>query len=316
MVNATADTVTITDVTLREYGQNVKQEHLDIFTPDIRSDIALGLINAGFKNIEVFSCVNPRIAPSMDESQLKKIIRSLGRIDDVNFNTLVPNKAGFENFLKLNLDPEGYNHTLGIFFSAIESHNLANLGRPINETIHEYRAISNEAVSRNIRIIGYLSAAFGYLNPKTNEIQKAGIDELSNYIDILFDLGSETVTLSDLQGVADGKETKRLLENILGKRKNKDIHRLGYHPHHILDEQALSNSRVAYDAGIRRFDASLGGTGGCITGAPGNQPTEQLVQKFAESGIDTGIDVKKVTKLAMRLKKELYSKIELSKENF
>jgi len=312
MANKHAVNVAITDVTLREYGQNVKKEHLDLFTPDIRSEIALSLIDAGFKSIEVFSCVNPQVAPSMNEVHLKKVIRSLGKIDEVNLITLVPNKAGFENFLHLNLGPDGYNHTMALFFSAIESHNLANLGRSISETIHEYKSIADKAASKHIRIIGYLSAAFGYLEHQTYKMIKADVTDLTAYIDILFDLGAETVTLSDLQGVADEKETKRLLEAILNKRNGKDIHRLGYHPHHTSDERAMSNSMAVYDIGIRRFDASLGGTGGCITGAPGNQPTEQLVQKFAESGIDTGIDGKKVTKLAEQLKKELYSKIEIA----
>ena len=312
MANKHAVNVAITDVTLREYGQNVKKEYLDLFTPDIRSEIALSLIDAGFKSLEVFSCVNPQVAPSMNEVHLKKVIRSLGKIDEVNLITLVPNKAGFENFLHLNLGPDGYNHTMALFFSAIESHNLANLGRSISETIHEYKSIADKAASKHIRIIGYLSAAFGYLEHETHKMIKADVTDLTAYIDILFDLGAETVTLSDLQGVADEKETKRLLEAILNKRNGKDIHRLGYHPHHTSDERALSNSMAVYDIGIRRFDASLGGTGGCITGAPGNQPTEQLVQKFAESGIDTGIDGKKVTKLAEQLKKELYSKIEIA----
>jgi len=304
--------VTITDVTLREYGQNVKKEDLDLFTPDIRSEIALNLIDAGFKSIEVFSCVNPQIAPSMDEVHLKKIISCLGKIDGVSLITLVPNKAGFDNFLHLNLGPDGYNHTMALFFSAIESHNLANLGRSINETIHEYKKIADKAASKNIKIIGYLSAAFGYLEPETHKMIKADVDDLTAYIDILFDLGAETVTLSDLQGVADEKETKRLLEAILIKRNGKDIHRLGYHPHHTSDEKALSNSLAAYGSGIRKFDASLGGTGGCVTGAPGNQPTEQLVQTFADLGIDTGIDGKKVIKLTEQLKRELYSKIEIA----
>jgi hydroxymethylglutaryl-CoA lyase len=312
MANKNGVNVTVTDVTLREYGQNLKKEHLDIFTPDIRSEIALNLIDAGFKSIEVFSCVNPQVAPSMNEVHLKKIISSLGKIDGVSLITLVPNKAGFDNFLHLNLGPDGYNHTIALFFSAVESHNLANLGRSINETIHEYKKISKEASSKNIRIIGYLSAAFGYLDPETHKMIKADVNDLTAYIDILFDLGSEIVTLSDLQGVADEIETKRLLEAILNKRKGKDIHRLGYHPHHTSDERALSNSMTAYDVGIRRFDASLGGTGGCVTGAPGNQPTELLVQKFTESGINTGIDGKKVINLAEQLKRKLYSKIEIA----
>ena len=88
--------VNITDVTLREYGQNIQQAHLDIFTPEIRSGIALRLIDAGFKSIEIFSCVNPSIAPAMREGELEKTLQAMGKIEGVNLITLIPNEAGFE----------------------------------------------------------------------------------------------------------------------------------------------------------------------------------------------------------------------------
>ena len=115
--------VTITDVTLREYGQNVPGSHLHVFNPEIRAEIALKLIDAGFTNLEVLSCINPRLAPAMNGEAIKKITSDLGRIDGVHIITLVPNKAGYRNFLQFGLGPDGYNHTMGIFFSAVEAHN-------------------------------------------------------------------------------------------------------------------------------------------------------------------------------------------------
>jgi len=103
---------------------------------------------------------------------------------------------------------------------------------------------------------------------------KPEIDSIVDYIKLFFDFGAEAITLSDLQGVANKEETNKIIEIILNKRKGMDIDKLGYHPHHVSGEKAIANSKVAFDLGIRRFDASLGGTGGCVTGAPGNQPTE------------------------------------------
>ena len=88
---------------------------------------------------------------------------------------------------------------------------------------------------------------------------------------------------------------------------------LGYHPHHVSGEKAIANSKVAFDLGIRRFDASLGGTGGCVTGAPGNQPTECLVHSFHKWGIKTGINEEKVSSLTDMVQKQLYNKIELAR---
>jgi hydroxymethylglutaryl-CoA lyase len=300
------DKVTITDVTLREYGQNVPENRMNTFSPEIRVEIALRLIDAGFSNIELFSCINPKVAPAMHRKALERIAVDLGRIDGVNLITLVPNKAGYRNFLDLDLGPGGFNHTIGIFFSAVEAHNLANLGRPIRETVKEYQNIASDARSNNIRMVGYISAAFGYFDPDQGVLLQAEMSEINHYLDLLFDMGAETVTFSDLQGVADRNQTGRFFETILDMRKGKDREKLGYHPHHISGDAAIGNSRIAYDLGVRRFDSSLGGTGGCVTGAPGNQPTEELVRFFYESGIESGIDEQKVFSLTEMVQRELY----------
>lgn len=303
----------ITDVTLREFGQNVPGDCLHIFTPQIRIKIASALINLGFQSIEVFSCVHPKVAPAMHEEALRKISADLGRMDRVHIITLVPNLTGYKSFLRIGLGPDGLNHTLGTFFSAVEAHNLANLGRTIEETLAEYRTILEDAASRHIRMVAYISAAFGYLDPESGAVIRPDPHEITQWINLLFDLGARTVTLSDVQGVAGKDETARTLETILDLRKGKDRDRIGYHPHHVSGAQALANSRVAFDLGIRRFDASLGGTGGCITGAPGNQPTEGLIRFFNRSGIKTGIDEEGVAALAERVRRDLFERIPLSR---
>ena len=312
MKKNSADKVIITDVTLREYGQNVPAKYLPIFSPEVRVEAVLKLVDAGFTKIEVFSCVHPKIAPAMNTPALKEIAGGLGRITGVNLITLVPNKAGYKSFLQHHLGPDGYNHTMAIFFSAVEVHNLANLGKPIKETINEYKVILKNAAQKKIRVLTYISAAFGYLNPDDKNLIKPEIDSVVDYIDLFLDLGAEAVTLSDLQGVANKEETRRIIETILNKRKGLDIDKLGYHPHHVDGEKGIANSKVAFDLGIRRFDASLGGTGGCITGAPGNQPTEFLVHSFHKWGIETGIDEEKVFSLTDMFKKQLYNKIKLA----
>ena len=314
MADAGVDRVIVTDVTLREYGQNISSNYLHIFTPEIRVEIALSLIDAGFTNIEILSCVNPKVAPAMSKEVIRKIAKKLGRVNGVNLIALVPNEVGYKSFLSAGLGPEGYNHTMGLFFSAVEAHNLANLGRPIKETIEEYEIILRDASSHNIRMIGYVSAAFGYFEPESGILIKSDLDEVNNYIDLLFDLGVDTVTLSDLQGVANEEKTREIFETILNKRAGTDTDKLGYHPHHVSGKAAIANSKIAYDLGIRRFDSSLGGTGGCITGAPGNQPTEILVNLFNSLGIETGLNETKFFFLTEMVKKELYSKISLNKD--
>jgi len=130
----------------------------------------------------------------------------------------------------------------------------------------------------------------------------------------LLDLGVATVTLSDLQGIANREVTLKTFEAILNKRGGRHLDTLGYHPHHVVGEEAVANSKIAYDTGIKRFDSSLGGTGGCVTGAPGNQPTEMLVRLFNKLGIATGLNEQKIFSLAEMVRRELYSNIPLNKD--
>jgi hydroxymethylglutaryl-CoA lyase len=312
MANPIPERAIVADVTLREYGQNVPASFLHIFTPEIRHEIALRLIDAGFTHIELLSCVHPHIAPAMNKEALEQTVRKLGRLEGVRVTTLVPNKAGYETFLDLNLGPDGYDHAMGIFFSAVEPHNRANLGKPIKDTLEEYRTILQDAFARAIKTTAYISAAFGYVVPEREELLLPDSETLNEYIDLMLDLGLELVILSDLQGVADEEMTKQRFEDILEGRKGKDINRLGYHPHHVSGEKALANSKTAYEAGIRRFDSSLGGSGGCITGAPGNQPTEGLIRLLHSLGVQTGINEDEVISLAELVQRELYRRITLA----
>jgi len=307
------ENVLITDVTLREYGQNVPASSLHIFSPQVRIDLAFKLIEAGFRRLEVLSCVHPRISPAMDEETIRTIAGGVGRMDHVNFVTLVPNREGYKTFLCAGLGPDGYHHTLGIFFSAVETHNRLNLGRTIKDTLKDYRMIARDALQRNIPVAAYISAAFGYRPGSSKDVVRPGTEELGDYLQRLLDMGAATVTLSDLQGVADERETQRVFESLLKNRDREVVEKLGYHPHHVRADRALANSKVAYEIGIRRFDSSVGGTGGCITGAPGNQPTEALVALFEKMGVRTGMDLQKVLQISRFLEKELYSKINLQR---
>lgn len=301
--------VILTDVTLREYGQNLPSQSLQFFQPQVRVSIAQALIRAGFHDIEVLSCINPKIAPAMNLDSLSKVSKGLGRIEGVNLITLVPNKAGYKTFRALGLGPDNYNHTLAVFFSVIEVHNFANLGRTISDTVREYKALLRDAKVNRIRTIAYLSAVFGFRPSAGAQVLNADLDEATSYLDQLFDLGVETVTLTDLQGVASEDETRNIVEEILEKTKGRFIDKLGYHPHHVSHEEALAHTRAAYSLGLRRFDGALGGIGGCITGAPGNQPTEKLVALFNRLYADTGIRAKEVSALAEEVSLKVYKNI-------
>lgn len=301
--------IEITDVTLREFGQNVKVHHLPFFRPMTRVEMARALIGAGFKYIEVLSCVNPRIAPAMSKDSLLHIANQIGRDPGATLITLVPNEEGYKTFLSLGLGPDGLNHAMGLFFSAVEAHNLANLGKTIKESMRAYAAVLDDASRRGITTLGYVSAAFGYKESPGSSLVRPSASAVGDYMDFFIERGCRFVTLSDLQGIADPMETRRFIEEVMDRRQGRYLSLTGYHPHHFNPLVAVSNSLAALEAGIRRFDSSLGGSGGCVTGAPGNQPTELLLETLERKGFATGIDLEKVKALAADTAKGLYTDI-------
>jgi len=310
MNHSTGPRVLVTDVTLREFGQNVPKAFLKTFTPAVRIQTATDLILAGVRRLEVLSCVHPKIAPAMAREALKEVASGIGRVEGVEISTLVPNRAGYRIFTDLGLGPDGYGHVMGMFVSAVEAHNRANLGRSIQATLEEYEGVARDAASCGIAMDGYVSAAFGFREHAAGLWMAATPEEVSRIMDRLFQMGVRTVTLSDLQGVADEEATVRFLKRLLEQRQGEDLDRMAYHPHHASGERAVDNSLAVLAFGIRRFDASIGGTGGCVTGAPGNQPTELLVRRLHAAGAVTGIDEERLERLGSDLQYSLWTALQ------
>ncbi len=305
-----ASKVLITDVTLREFGQNVPRDHIETFSPELRVWTAERLLACGVTSLEVLSCVHPKVAPAMAPEALSRVADRLGRRPGVEIATLVPNAAGYRAFLDLGLGPDGHDHVLGMVVSAVEVHNRANLGRSVSATLEAYEEIARDAAPRGVRLKGYVSGAFGFL-PRTGGLIKARLRDVSDLMDRFFSMGAGVVVLSDLQGVADAGTTVAFLERLLDRRGGDDLERLGYHPHHPSGARAVENSLAVLPLGIRRLDASLGGTGGCVTGAPGNQPTEMLVERLHRAGFRTGIDLERLAGLARWVQERVYARIPL-----
>jgi len=300
--------VTVRDVTLREFGQNVPASAVDELWTERRLWLARELLQAGFRTIEVASTASPVVAPAMAAERLRPFLDALGSPAGIELITLVPSSRGYRRFTELGLGPDGLAHTMGVFLSAMDAHNLANLRCTVDESLEALSTFVSEARREGVQVVGYVSAAFGFLPGRSAEVVGADLERVAELIARLADLGASTVTLSDLQGLAGPTETEDRLGELINGRLASPVP-LGYHPHHVDPDRALENVRAAAAAGVRLFDASLGAVGGCVTGAPGNAPTEGVVATLESVGLRTGLDAKALVALSRETSRRVFEPV-------
>lgn len=232
---------------------------------------------AGLREIEVGSFVPARLLPQLaDTAELVAVARTLpGLVTSV----LVPNLKGAQAAIDSRAD------AMLLPLSASHAHSLANLRRTPDEVVAEIgriRALRDASGSR-CRIEVGISTAFGCT------IQgRVDPDEVLRLVQAVLDAGAEQVGLADTVGFADPLQVARLFER--GLRVAGD--RLACAHFHDTRGLGMANAYAAWQAGIRRFDASLGGIGGCphAPGASGNVATEDLAYLFMSMGVPTGLD--------------------------
>jgi len=292
----------LSDVTLREHGQNVGENDLSEFTVKSRIKTAEALIEAGFKRLELLSCVSPKVAPAMAPRLIESVAHGVGRPPGVEIVTLVANMKGLNTFFDIGLGPNDLNHTVGLFYSAVESHNMANLKKSIGKTRRTYKQIIDMIHAKGSSFVGYVTAAFGFRASTNSRIESVELESLKETVRWWFDLGAKTVTLSDLQGLSTPTQIHEVFSSLMGELNERDDVSqkgsvcIGFHPHHTDTSKALELIEQAYSAGIRLFDSSMNSLGGCVTGGPGNVSTQKVVSFFEHKGESTGIDLSKLDK--------------------
>jgi hydroxymethylglutaryl-CoA lyase len=162
----------------------------------------------------------------------------------------------------------------------------------VKQSLEEITAIARDAKSRGIRVRGYVSTAWGC--PFEGRVEpKAVIGVVTE----LLALPLDQVSIGDTIGVAVPGVVEALLKPILSEKSRLAVH------FHDTRGTALANAAKAFELGIRTFDSSIGGLGGCpfAPGASGNLSTEDLVYFFKESGVETGVDYRLLCETSLDL---------------
>ncbi|MGE7472325.1 hydroxymethylglutaryl-CoA lyase [Bosea sp. NPDC003192] len=266
-----ADSVTIVEVGPRDGLQNEKAE---IATAD-----KLALINrladAGLSCIEATAFVSPRWVPQMADHGA--VMRGVDRRPSVIYSALVPNEKGAEAALAAGAQ------ALAVFTAASESFCRKNTNCSVAESIERFRPVMALAARAGVPVRGYVSCALDC--PYEGEIAPKAVATVAAE---LLALGCNQIALSDTLGRGTPERTGAMVEAALQRAPAAML--AGHF--HDTSGQAIANVEAAWELGLRVFDGSVGGLGGCpyAPGAAGNLATERLVAHFEARGIATGID--------------------------
>lgn len=244
------------------------------------------LSQTGLKRIEATSFTSPKAIPNLRDAA--EVVTGIKRRDGVDITVLVPNVKGAERALACQVDE------INLVMSASASHGLANLRMTPEQSLEQFKAILDVTNGSGVFINASLSTTFGC--PFEGEVPQARVLEL---VEKLIALGIQGVTLCDTTGMAHPAQVKRLSEAVLARWPETPF---TLHVHNTRG-MGLANALTAWQAGITRFDAALGGLGGCpfAPGATGNVCTEDLVHMFEAMGVETGVNLDALLEVAATL---------------
>jgi hydroxymethylglutaryl-CoA lyase len=269
-------TVTVVEVGPRDGLQN---ESGTVSTAD-KIAFVDKLSAANLPVIEVSAFVSPKWVPQMADAE--QVFAGITRRPGTRYTALVPNVAGLERAQGCGVSE------VAIFAAASETFSRKNINQSIDESFATYKEVCDRALASGMRVRGYLSTAFGC--PYEGDVSPATVATLGAR---LIDLGVFEVAVSDTIGIARPDDVTRVLGAVLARMPAGNI------ALHFHDTQgmALANVKAALPFGIRTFDASAGGLGGCpyAPGAPGNLATGELIQMLNELKIETGVSIAALT---------------------
>ncbi|QSB18549.1 hydroxymethylglutaryl-CoA lyase [Pseudomonas sp. 15A4] len=241
---------------------------------------------AGFSRIEAGSFVSPKAIPALRDGD--EVFRGIRRQPGVTYVALIPNLRGAQRAIEAGADE------LNLVMSASQTHNLANMRMGCEQSLAGFAEVVSLASGTGLSLNGSIATTFGC--PFEGRIDE---DRVLRIVDDYLALGMHGISLADTTGMANPRQVFSLVQRVLTRVPASAL-TLHFHNTRGL---GLSNVLAAYEAGARRFDASLGGLGGCpfAPGASGNICTEDLVNMCDEMGIETGIDLEHLLVLSRGL---------------
>ena len=244
------------------------------------------LSEAGLSKIEVTAFVSPKAIPALRDGEI--VMREIARRPGTIYTALVPNVRGAERAIDAHTDE------LNLVMSVSETHNLCNLRMQRSQSFEALRQVIATAQQAATPVNVSLSCCFGC--PMEGDVAEA---EVLAWVQRFADLGVQGITLCDTTGMAYPNQVHSMVKGFKARWPQ-----LGLTLHfHNTRGMALANVLAPIAAGADRFDASIGGLGGCpyAPGASGNACTEEIVHALQLMGYDTGTDLARIVAAARSL---------------
>ncbi|CAN5662551.1 hydroxymethylglutaryl-CoA lyase [soil metagenome] len=286
--------VSIIEVGLRDGLQNEKTT----LSVSDRHELARRLAIAGSRDLELGAFVSAQWVPQMAGSMqlITSVIEERRAKDSVfkkaRLSALVPNERGLEAAIESGVE------RIAIFASASETFSKKNINCTIKESFVRYKAVIDEAKRNGLTVRGYISMVFGCpFEGKINEVKAV------KYAAKLAELGCDEVSIGDTIGVADPNQVTRIGKALISELGKKQ---LAMHFHDTRGT-ALANILASLEIGLRSFDSSIGGLGGCpyAPAATGNVATEDVVYMLHRMGLKTGLNLAELIETARWLQPKI-----------
>jgi hydroxymethylglutaryl-CoA lyase len=257
-------------------------------TVPLRGKVRLidALTAAGLRRIEITSFVSPKWIPQLaDADELAEVVMEHHAVPGVTFTALCPNARGLERAKKAGMKE------VAVFMSASETHNKKNINKTVAATLDAFAETIGPAREAGMKVRGYVSTVWGC--PYEGPVDAAKAIATAK---TLYEMGCYQVSLGDTIGSGTPRQTREIMTRALGELP---VDAVAMHMHDTRGT-ALANIVVGLELGVRHFDASVGGMGGCpyAPGAAGNVATEDLVYLLHGMGIETGIDLERLVEAA------------------
>ncbi|HTS84048.1 MAG TPA: hydroxymethylglutaryl-CoA lyase [Usitatibacter sp.] len=277
----------INDVAVRD-GFQIEKAFVPTAT---KVELVNQLSRTGLHKIEVTSFVSPKAVPALADAN--EVLAAIDRVPGVVYVALVPNVRGVQNAAATARRPDEVNGVI----SASETHNRANINRTHEQSLAELPTMVKVAHEAGLKITMSLSTTFGC--PFEGHVHE---DVVLDFVARFVDAGIDGISLADTTGMANPRQVLELTKRVLGRfpPPNETFYTLHFHNTRGM---GLANVVAGIEAGVRSFDGSVSGLGGCpfAPGATGNICTEDMVNMLEDMGYDTRVDLAKLLAVARRI---------------